>query len=634
MAWDIKTVCKQGRIKEALRIMQRNSPPIETATYSCIFQSCADKKFLTEAKLLHGHMIQRGYKAGFILNNKIITMYVKCGSLADARKVFDDMPERDVITWTCMISGYGKQGCASEALELFHRMQEAGNKADAFTFSTVLRLCAKLGNLEEGKDVHEKIIRNGLESDVFVSTALVDMYAKCGSLENARQVFCKMPHRDLVSWNAMLTGCVQNGEVGAARKVFEEMPDRDTVSWNTMIMGYAQNGYGDEALKVFQQMQVFVKPNAATVTVVLLACGGLAALEQGKEVHAVISRSGFEYDFFVGNALIGMYSKCGSVEEAYRVFNEMPKQDLVSWTTMILGYATNGYGREALRLFARMEQSGMSPDHVTFVGVLSACCHAGLVDEGFKYFENMSQFYNIKPGLAHYGCMVDLLGRAGRLGEARDFISKMPMEPDAAVWSSLLSACRVHNDIELAESTSEHLLKLEPKNASVYVLLSNLYASARRWDGIEKVRKIMESRSVVKKPGCSWIVVNKQVNAFVGGDRSHPQMHVIYAELERLSGEMKAMGYVPDTTFALNDVEKEQKEHILCLHSEKLAIAFGLINTCSATPIRVIKNLRVCGDCHSAIKFISKIVAREIIVRDASRYHHFKDGLCSCGDYW
>ncbi|KAH9324049.1 hypothetical protein KI387_004227, partial [Taxus chinensis] len=517
-----------------------------------------------------------------------------CGSLEDARRMFDKMPERNVVTWTCMISGYSTQGYPSEALTLFHQMQEAGGKPDAFTFSIVLQLCAKLGNLEEGKDVHERIIRSGLECNVFVGTALVDMYAKCGSIENARHVFDKMLERDVVSWNAMLAGYVQNVEIEEAWKLFEEMPERDLVSWNTMVAGCAQNGHGDEALKLFRQMQAFVKPNAESVTVVLLACAGLAALEEGKEVHGVISRSGFASDFFVANALMGMYSKCGSVEDAYHVFDDMQERDVVSWTTIILGYATNGYGKEALGLFERMEQSGMNPDHVTFVGVLSACCHAGLVDEGFKYFENMNQYYNIRPGMAHYGCMVDLLGRAGRLVEAQNFISNMPVKPDAAVWSSLLSACRVHKDIEIAESTAEHLFELEPENAAPYVLLSNIYASARRWDGIEKVRMMMESRNVVKKPGCSWIVVDKQVNAFCGGDRSHPQMHIIYAELERLSGQMKAMGYLPDTTFALNDVEKEQQEQILCLHSEKLAIAFGLINTCPATIIRVIKNLRVC----------------------------------------
>jgi pentatricopeptide repeat protein len=302
---------------------------------------------------------------------------------------------------------------------------------------------------------------------------------------------------------------------------------------------------------------------------------------------------------------------------------------------MISGYAMHGYANEVFKLFEEMKHSGIRADHITLVGVLSACSRAGLVDEGYEYFNCMSNYYNITPVMEHYSCMVDLLGRAGRLEEALDFINNMPIKPDASVWSCLLGACRIHNNIELGELAAEHVFELDSKNAGNYVLLSNIYAAAGRWDDIERVRKLMKDRGVKKTPGYSWIKVDKQVHAFLVGDRSHPQMQEIYMELERLSSEMKMAGYVANTRFVLNDVKEEEKEQILLNHhSEKLAIAFGLLNTPPGTTIRVVKNLRVCGDCHTATKFISKIVAREIVVRDANRYHHFKDGQCSCCDYW
>jgi len=360
----------------------------------------------------------------------------------------------------------------------------------------------------------------------------------------------------------------------------------------------------------------------------------LAALEYGKEVHEDIKRSGFQSDVYVGTALVDMYAKCGSITDARNVFDIMSKRDVVSWNAMIAGYAMHGCGKEAIEIFEQMEHSTSKPNNATFVGVLSACCHAGLVDEGWKYFDYMSKLYSITPVLDHYCCMADLLGRAGYLDEAYDFINRMPVKPDATVWSSLLAACRIHSNAELGEQVAECLFELDPTDAATYVLMSNIYAAAGRWDDIKKIRALMKERKVEKKPGSSWIEVNNKVYAFLVGDTSHPQLQEIYLKLDALSGEMKEAGYVSDTRFVLQDVEEEQKEHILGYHSEKLAIAFGLMNTYPGTPIRVVKNLRVCGDCHCAIKFISRIAAREIVVRDANRFHHFRNGQCSCGDYW
>eukprot|EP01018_Ginkgo_biloba_P003196 Gb_11220 [translate_table: standard] len=700
---NVTTLCKQGRLKEALQILQFSDQWIDSATYVCLLQLCIKKKTLSDGKLIHAHMNERGFLSDRYLQNTLMNMYAKCGSLVEARKVFDEMSKRDVYSWTMMISAYSRQGLAREALSLFHQMERTGIQPNQVTFASVLPACAELAALEEGMEIHEQIIRNGCQSNVIVESALVDMYAKCGCIEKARDVFDKMLKRDVFSWTVMIAAyakhglyeealklfrqmrrtCVQpnqftfasvlpacansleqgmeiheeiircgfqsnvfvgnslidmyakRGSIEKAHDVFYRMRQRDVVSWNTMIAAFTRHGFSEEALRLFHQMQrTGIQPDQFTFTSILPACANLAALEQGMEIHEEIIRSEFQYNVFVGNALVDMYAKCGSIETARNLFDKMHQRNTVSWNTMIGGYAMHGYGKEALKLFGLMQQSGMNPDYVTFVSVLFACCHAGLVDEGWQYFDCMRQDYHITPSMEHYVCMVDLLGRAGRLDEAQDFICKMPIQPDANVWRCLLGACRVHNNVNLGERVAELLFELEPKNAAPYVLLSNIYAAAGRWDDTENVRRMMRDRMVKKTPGCSWIEVNKQVHAFRVGDKSHAQTHKIYAKLEKLSGQMKIAGYVPDTRFVLHDVEEEQKEQILCYHSEKLAIAFGLINTSPGTTLRVIKNLRVCGDCHSATKFMSKIVEREIVVRDANRYHHFKDGMCSCGDYW
>eukprot|EP01018_Ginkgo_biloba_P000319 Gb_38245 [translate_table: standard] len=574
----LRTLCTHGRLKEALHVLQVMDQRVDSLTYGCLLQSCINKKFLSEGKLVHSHMTERGFMPGRFLWNALLNMYVKCGSLADARKVFDQTPKRDVFSWNVMIAAYTRHGFAEKALILFRQMQRMGIQPDQFTFASVLPACIDLSDL---KDVHEEIIRRDRLSDVFVGSALVDMYAKFGSIENARQVFDKIPQRDVVLWNAMITGYAQNRDVVEALKLFEKMPERDVASWNVMIAGYAQNGHVDEALKLFQEMPVKnvvswnamiagyaqngcvdealklfekmpernevswnaliagcvqnghgekalellgqmqlegVRPNSKTFASILPACADLAALEQGMEIHEEISKSGFESDIFVMNALVDMYAKCGSIEKARDLFDNMQQRDVFSWTAMIAGYAMHGCGKEALKLFEHMQVCGINPNHVTLVCVLSACCHAGLVEEGWQYFDCMSRHYHITPAMEHYGCMVDLLCRAGRLDEAQDFINKMPLKPDATVWACLLGACRIHNNIELGEHTAEHVFELDPRSDTPYVLLSNIYAAAGRWDGIERLRRMMKDRNVKKMPGCSWIEVNKQVHAFLAGD--------------------------------------------------------------------------------------------------------------------
>eukprot|EP01018_Ginkgo_biloba_P009720 Gb_34410 [translate_table: standard] len=688
----IAAYAKHGHSREALALfyqMQRAGIQPNQFTFASVLPACANLAALQQGKEFHEDIIRNGFQSNVFVGSALVNMYAKCGNIEDARHVFDNMPARNVVSWTAMVAGYAQNGCMDEALKLFQEMPERnvvswnamiagyaqkGNfdearklfqempKRDVVTWNSMIAAYAQNGHFDEAL----KLFQNMPERNVVSWTAMVAGYAQNGYIDEAQKHFQKMPERNVVSWNAMIAGYAQNGHVHEAFKLFQETPEPNLLSWNAMIAGYAQNGYVDEGWKLFQKMperdvvswnamiagfsqnghfnealklygqmhMTLVKPDSVTFASVLPACANLAALEHGKHVHEDIIRSGFQYDIFVVNALVDMYAKCGSIQDACCIFDKTQIRNVVSWTTMIVGYAMHGCGKEAVQLFEQMQCSGTKPNHITFIGVLSACCHAGLVDDGLQYFDRMSQDYHITPAAEHYCCIVDLLGRAGRLDEAQDFINKMPIKPDAAVWASLLSACRIHNNIELGEHVAGHLLELDLENSGHYVLLSNIYAESGRWDDKEKVRRIMKDRKVKKMPGRSWIEVNNTMYDFLVGGRSHPQIDKVYAKLEKLSGQLKEAGYVPDKNSVLHDLEEEQKEHILYYHSEKLAIAFGIMNTSPGTPIRIVKNLRVCGDCHSATKFISKIVAREIVVRDANRFHHFKDGLCSCGDYW
>ncbi|XP_057837442.2 pentatricopeptide repeat-containing protein At5g15300 [Cryptomeria japonica] len=543
----VSMLSKQGQVKEALHIVDLMDQPLRFSLYSHLLQDCTKKQTLSDGKQVHNHMTARGLKPNVSLGNILITMYDKCGSLVDAQGVFDQMPMRNLISWTAMISAYTRHGYSEEALILFYQMKETGIQPNQFTFASILSSCADMANLEKGKEIHEEIIRNEYQSDVYVGNALVDMYAKCGNIDSARDVFekilqkdvvswttmiagyahngytdeafhlfQKMPERNIVSWNAMISGYMQNGHIEDALNLFQKISKRNSVSWNAMIAGYVQNGYGEEALKLFQEMQsTDMKLNTETFVIVLSACANIAGLQEGIEAHEVIIKSGFQSNISVGNSLVGMYAKCGSIEDAFKVFDKMHERDVVSWNAIIAGYAVHGFGKKALQLFEKMQQSGRKPNHVTFIGVLTACCHAGLVDEGWLYFHNMNQYYNISPVMEHYGCMVDLLGRAGCLDEAQTFIYNMPIKPDAAIWLSLLGACKIHMNIELGEKAARQLFDLNSKNTAPYVLLSNIYASAGRWDNLKNVRKMMIDKKVQKSPGCSWIVIRRQVYTFL-----------------------------------------------------------------------------------------------------------------------
>ncbi|CAK9218414.1 unnamed protein product [Sphagnum troendelagicum] len=571
------------------------------STYANLLKRCTQSRDLVEGKQVHAHMTQSGLQPNAYLGNILLNMYVSIGSLPDACQVFEKLVKRDVVTWTSMIVGYSKHGCVEKAFESFCQMQREGVNPNTITCMSMLKACASPRSLMWGKQVHAHINAAGFEPDMRLATALINMYAKCGSIKDAFDAFRQMQQEEVRLKNAL-------------------------------IGMYVKCGSRDEAFGVFHELQQKgVEPDKISYLSILNACANPAALEQGKQIHGYIKKSGY---LWVGNALIDMYAKCGSLVAAHEVFDAMHDRDEVSWNTLIGGLAQHGCGKQALEVFEQMKCAGVQPNEVTFVGVLSACSRAGLVDEGHHYFSSLCETHGITPTDAHYGCMVDLLGRAGNLNEAEEFIKKLPFEAGPAIWGALLGACRIHGNVKLAEHAGEYCLKLEPQNAGVYVLLMHIYAAAGMWDGVARVRNTMKERGVNKELGRCWIEVNKRMHSFVVEDRTHPQSEVIYAEVDRLIEQIKEVGYVPDTRFVMHDVDEEHKEKAICYHSEKLAIAYGLLSTAPGTPIRIFKNLRVCTDCHTASKFISKIVGREIVARDANFFHHFKDGVCSCGDYW
>ncbi|KAL6647010.1 hypothetical protein ACP70R_014447 [Stipagrostis hirtigluma subsp. patula] len=486
-----------------------------------------------------------------------------------------------------------------------------------------------------GAHVHALAVKAGAAGDLYVRNALVHFYGVCGDLAAMRRVFDELPRvRDVVTWNAVLAGYVRAGRVGDAREVFDGMPVRDEVSWSTVVGGYVKGGELEVALGVFRDMAVQgVKVNEAAVVTALSAAAQLGLLEQGRFVHEVVQKIGMPVSVNVGAALVDMYSKCGSVAAAREVFDAMPRRDVFAWNAMICGLAAHGLGRDAVELFERFVSQGLCPTNVTFVGVLNACSRSGLVDEGRRYFKLMAEKYGVEPEMEHYGCMVDLLGRAGLVQEAIELIEEMRMAPDPVLWGTILSACKTHGLVDLGVTVGNKLIELEPAHDGHYVLLASIYARAKKWEEVRKVRKLMSSRGTSKSAGWSLMEARGNVHKFLVGDMDHKDSVQIYNTLDMIDRRLVEAGYVPDVSSVLHDIGDEEKEHAIKVHSERLAIAYGFIVVEAGSPIRIVKNLRVCGDCHEFSKMVTKVFEREIIVRDGSRFHHMKEGKCSCLDY-
>ncbi|KAI3843100.1 hypothetical protein MKW92_049542 [Papaver armeniacum] len=586
---------------------------------------------------VHASLIKNGSVLDVFVFNSLLDMYCKCGQSEFAMKVFQGISEPSSTSWNIMICGFLSSGDLMSAQKLFDIMPYR----DVSSWNTML-----------------------------------SAYAKCGELENAKRLFHEMPVRNLVSWNALIAGFSQNERFDEALSTFSKMlkagirPDKttilsvvsavssisspeddvvkhvvglartigsvsvltavldikDLVSWNAMISGYSQNQKPAEAIQLFRDMQsecrVKIKADKLTMVSLISSCSQMGALALGEWVHTYIEKFGIEFDEYLAAALVDMYAKW---------------KDVALWNSMIKALAIHGEGKETLEIFAQMEKNSVTPNDITFIGLLNACSHGGFAEKGLELFSLMQSQYQIVPRIEHYGCVVDLLCRAGRLTDAYDFVKKMPIKPDKVIWGALLSSCRSHQNVELAEEVARKLTELDPNHDGTYVLLSNVYASVGKWRDVKKVRDQMKAQNVHKAPGCSAVELDGVLHEFTAGDKTHPRFEEIYKAWDEIVKRIKPMGYEPDTGFSLKNLDEEDKEEALNRHSEKLALTFALISTEHSQhkpAIKIVKNLRICGDCHTAMEFVSKLEGREIIVRDRNRFHHFKAGLCSCGGYW
>ncbi|KAL8213816.1 hypothetical protein R6Q57_003265 [Mikania cordata] len=569
------------------RQMLRSNATPNAFTFPVVLKSCAVLSLPISGTQIHSHVIKSGCQSEPFIQTGLISLYGKCGLIEDARQLFDESPHSQNLTvcYNALVSGYIRNNQFLNGSELFARMQFNGVRIDAVTLLGLIPGCNDPRRLKLGESLHGFAAKLGLDNDLRVANCMLTMYVRCGSKE-------------------------------LTRKFFDCMPIKELATWNAMISGYAQNGYATEALDLYQEFEFSgLDPNPITLVGVLSSCAHIGSQKFGIDIEKKIQNSSFKHNIFLNNALINMYARCGNLTKAQEIFDNMMEKNLVSWTAVIGGYGMHGEGETAVHLFNEMLWANIRPDGPVFVSVLSACSHAGLTDTGLDYFDSMKMKYGLKPGPEHYSCVVDLLGRAGRLDDAQKIIKSMPMEPDGAVWGALLGACKIHKNVDLAEYAFDRVIKLEPTNIGYYVLLSNLYTEVNNTEGILRIRVMMREKRLKKDPGYSYVEHKGTTHLFVAGDHNHPQTDEIYAMLNRL-----------------DDLVSVSSGSMV--HSERLAIAYALLITEIGQDILVIKNLRVCGDCHMFIKLVSKVVDRRFIIRDPTRFHHFKDGVCSCKDYW
>ncbi|XP_051114911.1 pentatricopeptide repeat-containing protein At2g33680 [Andrographis paniculata] len=509
----ISGYASQRLVKEALilfkNMLSSEQQEANEFIFTSVLSSFTAPDYADNGRQVHCLAIKNGLSNIASVGNAVVTMYAKSGSLNDSARVFELSSDKNAITWSAMITGYAQAGNAEKALKLFEEMHSNGMKPSKYTIVGVLNACSNAEEIVVGKQVHAFLIKLGFESQMYILTAMVDMYAKCGLIVDAQ-------------------------------KGFDYLYKADLVLWTSMIGGYVRNGDNEKAITLYCRMQIEeIAPNELTMASLLKACSCLSALELGRQMHGHVVKNGFNLEVPVGSALLTMYAKCGSLDDGNTIFKKMPARDVVSWNAMISGLAQNSRGIEALNLFEDMVHEGVQPDSVTFVNVLSACSHMGLVGRGREYFELMPVKYGIAPRLEHYACMVDLLSRAGKLDEAKRFIESASVDHGLCLWRIFLSACRNHGNFELGAYAGEKLVELESRESSAYVLLSSIYTALGRLDDVERVRRMMSMRGVSKEPGCSWIELNNQVHVFVVGDLLHPEIGIIREELSMLNGQMK-----------------------------------------------------------------------------------------------
>ena len=564
-------------------------------------------KSMEEFKQVHAQILKLGiFWDSFCGSNLVATCALaKWGSMEYACSIFRQIEEPGSFEYNTLIRGNVNEMNLEEALLLYIEMLERGIEPDNFTYPFLLKACSLLGALKEGMQIHGHVFKASLEGDVYVQNSLISMYGKCGGIKHA---------------------CA----------VFQQMDEKSVASWSAIIGAHASVEMWHECLILFGDMISEGRRRAeeSTLVSVLCACTHLGSPNLGRSIHGILLRNISELNVIVKTSLIDMYVECGCIEKGLSIFQNMAEKNRHSYTVMIVGLAVHGCGKEALRVFSEMLEEGLAPDDVVYVGVLSACSHTGLVSEGLECFNQMRYEHKIEPTVQHYGCMVDLMGRAGMLREAYELIRSMPIKPNDVVWRSLLSACKVHHNLELGEIAAENVFMLNLHNPGDYLAVANMYAQAQKWVDVARIRTEMAEKGLVQTPGFSLVEAKRSVYKFVSQDKSQPQFDSIYGMIHQMEWQLKFEGYTPHTSQVLLDVDEEEKRERLKYHSQKLAIAFALIHTSEGSPIRVSRNLRMCNDCHTYTKFISMIYEREITVRDRNRFHHFKDGTCSCKDYW
>lgn len=554
---------------------------------------------------MHAYAIKHGFDSDLQVGNTLIDMYAKCSCVTYMDRAFHKMPDKDSISWTTVIAGCAKNGHHIQAFELFRQVQAEGIDVDILMIGSILLACSGLKTVSQVKEIHACVVRREI-SDLALENALLDIYGECGNIVYAR-------------------------------KKFESILSKNVVSWTSMISCYVHNGLVNEALELFHLMnQTSVVPDSIALVSALAATAKLSTLNKGKEIHCFIVRRGFILEGSIVNSLVDMYARCGALEDARKVFNCAQSKNLVLWTNMINAYGLHSRGKDAVDLYHKMKDHGdFVPDHITFLALLYACSHSGLIDEGKRFLEIMRFEYQLEPWEEHYACVVDLLGRANHLEEAYNFIKSMQIKPTTPVWRALLGASWVHSNKRLGEIAARKLLELEPENPGNYVLISNVFASNGMWKDVEQIRMRMKGSGLKKTPGCSWIEVGNKIHTFVARDKFHPEGDEIYEKLAHITEKLKREGgYVAETKFVMHNVQEAEKVQMLYGHSERLAIAYGLLKSPGGTTIRITKNLRVCGDCHVFCKLVSRFFIRELVIRDANRFHHFENGVCSCGDFW
>ncbi|XP_017975619.1 PREDICTED: pentatricopeptide repeat-containing protein At3g02330 [Theobroma cacao] len=521
--------CDQGfQALHLLQILLKSDLGFDQISLSGAFSACAVIKGSLEGVQVHALAVKSNFESNICVANAILDMYGKCGALAEACRVFHEMDRRDAISWNAIIAAHEQNGNEEETLSHFVSMLHSGMEPDEFTYGSVLKACSGQQTLNYGMEIHNRIIKSGMGLHSFVGSALVDMYSKCGMMEEAEKIHHRIEQQTMVCWNAIISGFSLQKESEEAQNFFSRM------------------------------LEMGVKPDHFTYATVIDTCANLATVGLGKQIHAQIIKLELQSDVYICSTLVDMYSKCGNMHDSKLMFEKATDRDFVTWNAMICGYAQHGLGEEALKVFEDMILENVTPNHATFVSVLRACAHIGLVEKGLHFFGLMSSDYGLAPHLEHYSCMVDIMGRAGQVSEALKLINDMPFEPDDVIWRTLLSICKIHRNVEVAEKVANSLLQLDPQDSSAYILLSNIYADAGMWDKVSDMRKIMRYNKLKKEPGCSWIEVKDEVHAFLVGDKAHPRCKEIYEKLGILVDEMRC--YVADIDFFLEEEANQLKE--------------------------------------------------------------------------